>query len=239
MPTLRRARRSQGPSVLVIQADSEKLEADGLDLSEIAGFVSQLSGLISATRARVGRTTTFVTFRSLVEEVAAQGRWDVVVLIGHSNSEGFRVASDRFLSWEQVAVELRPLRPRRMILIACKGGRSPGASHLFGKLRDLRRIFACPVNCTRDLGAVLLGAVPWVVEKKAPSARTIRNAQVLAALGVGGQVRHWQRDRDKNNPDGQLLDFLADAIDPIVRSLPGALLSFFARRPGRRADRAS
>lgn len=238
MPNIRRAHRRQRPSVLIIQADSDKLAANGLDLSAIAGFTAQVAGLISEACAHVATTTTFESFRNLVEHVGAQGRWDVVVLIGHSNSDGFKIASDKFLVWEDVASELRVLGPRRIILIACRGGRSPGANQLFRRLSSLRRIYACPVNCTKELGAVLLGLVPWVVETKAPRPDAIRNFQLLAALGVGGQVRHWQRDLDRDNPDGQLLDFLADAIDPIVRSLPEALSSFFTRQPSRRAYRA-
>lgn len=223
-----RPKRTRFPSLLIIQADSEKLAADGLDLSEVARSVATLATLISLARSQVAKTSTFVSFQNLVRDAATRGNWDVVVIIGHSNAEGLRVASDRFLGWDDVGRELRPLKPRRVVLIACKGGRASGANALFRRLRALRRIYACPANCTKDLGKLMLGLVPAAVEKKAPRPESILYAQGLAALSVGGQLRHWMRDHDKDNPNGQLLDLVADLIDPHVRGLPQLVAALFS-----------
>lgn len=183
-------------------------------MTEVARGAATISALASLAGTRVAETTDLNSFQSLVREAADQGRWDVVVVIGHSNAQGLKIASDRFLTWDEVGAELKP---RRLVLVACKGGRASGANALFRRLRDLRRIYACSVSCSKDLGMVMLGLVPVIVEKKAPRAELLRYARALTALSVGGQLRHWARVRDKDNPHGQLFDILADLIDPRVR----------------------
>lgn len=214
-----RTRRKTAPSLLILQVDSHRIKADGLDMTAVARGPATISSLFSSARCKIAETTNLDSFQRLVRDAADQGRWDVVVIIGHSNAHGLKIASDRFSTWEEVGAELKPLKPRRLVLIACKGGRASGANALFRKLRDLRRIYACPVNCSKDLGKVMLGLVPVAVENKAPRRRLIRYAQGLTALSVGGQLRHWARNEDKDNPHGQLFDILADLIDPQVRGL--------------------
>jgi hypothetical protein len=44
---------------------------------------------------------------------------------------------------------------------------------------------------------------------------------------TGRQVRHWMRTRDKDNPDGLVLDKAAQLVDPYLRRVPGVIASIF------------
>lgn len=46
------------------------------------------------------------------------------VVVAHSNREVIRIASNLAVTWNRLGAFLEPLKPRRLALIACTGGRS-------------------------------------------------------------------------------------------------------------------
>lgn len=134
-----------------------------------------------------------------------------------------RTASDRFMPWEQFAGYLKPFKPRRLLLVACKGGRWDAGETLFGAMPRLRRIFACPVNASKDFGALMLFAVPYVVAERRPKDKHIIWTQLASIAVTGRQLREWRRTTDKGNQDSSVFDLMADLADPVARVVPSTL----------------
>lgn len=218
-----RRRKKSPPSLLILQLDSDKLSADGLLLSDLASFVGVVTMLASGAVVVTRETTALRHLLDVLGELAREGRrFDVIVAVGHSNHTGIKLASDRFAEWGEFAGYIKPFEPRRLMLVACEAGRWPAASVLFKKLPKLRRIFASPVNASKDLATLMIAVVPYLVEVKRPSSDLVLKAQAWAMAITGRQVRHWMR-KDKDDPAGLLLDFASQKAHPILMELHDAL----------------
>lgn len=221
-------------SLLILHLDAEKLQADGLHLGDAAAFSGKLSTLLGSHVVIKDATTTSHLNAVLADLMSAGLTFDVVVVIAHSNATQIRAASDLLLPWEGFAGFLKPFKPRRLMLVACKGGRSDAGEALFNAMPHLRRIFACPVNASKDFGAFMLFAVPYVVATRRPRNKHVLGAQVAAVVATGRQVREWLRTTDKGNPDAAVFDLIADIADPIARKVPEALGALVDAFRGRR-----
>lgn len=231
-PTARKARRASStrrrPALLILQFDTEQLRTDGLCLIDKARIAASLSALSSGADVQVCETTDA---RDLLDQLAGlaqqKRRFDMVVCIGHSNATGIKAASDSFVEWEAFAGYLKPFEPRRLLLIACRAGTWPASNVLFRRLPTLRRIFASPVNASKDLGHFMLWVVPYLLKVKSPRDEVVLSGQIAAALLTGGQIRQWMRTRDKDNTDGILLDLSAHVADPYIRQVSKAVRAIF------------
>lgn len=214
-------------SLLILHLDAEKLHADGLHLGDAASFSGTLSTLLGSNVVIKDATTKSHLNEVLADLTSAGLTFDVVVVIAHSNAKHIRAASDLVLPWEGFAGFLKPFRPRRLMLVACKGGRSDVGETLFNAMPHLRRIFACPVNASKDFGKLMLFAVPYIVATRRPRNKHVRWSQVAAIAATGRQLREWRRTTDKGNPEAAVFDLIADIADPVVRKVPeviGALV---------------
>lgn len=221
-----RTRLKSPPSLLILQLDSDKLRTDGLLFSDLASFVGVVTMLASGAVVVTRETTTLRHLLDVLGELAREGhRFDVVVAVGHSNETGIRIARDKFAEWDEFAGYIKPFEPRRLMLVACQAGRWPAASILFNKLPKLRRIFASPVNASKDLATLMIAVVPYLVEVKAPPGSLVFKAQGWFMALTGRQVRHWMR-KDKDDPAGLLLDFSSQKAHPIIQELHGAFRRF-------------
>jgi hypothetical protein len=160
----------------------------------------------------------------------AKKTFDVIVVIAHSNQDVIRVASDLVLPWPAFARFLKPFKPRRLLLVACRGGRWDAGENLFNSIRSLRRIYACPVNASKDFGALMLFAVPYAVAERRPRDKHVWWSQVASIAITGRQLREWRRTTDNGNPDSCVFDLIADFTDPIARAVPEALASAIFKR---------
>ena len=129
---------------------------------------------------------------------------------------------------------MKPFKPRRLLLVACRGGRWDAGESLFRAMPRLRRIFACPVNASKGFGAFMLLAVPYVVANRRPRDKHVRLSQVAAIAATGRQLREWRRTTDKGNPDAAVFDLLADLADPVARKVPEVLGALAEAVRGRR-----
>lgn len=227
MARRRRKAVSGPPSLLILQLDADKLRADGLLLSDLARFVAVVTKLASGATVVTKETRTLRHLLGELGELARErSRFDVIVVVGHSNHTGIRVASDSFAEWDEFAAYLKLFEPRRLMLVACQAGRWPAAAVLFKRLSKLRRIFASPVNTSKDLATLMIAIVPYLVEVKAPDSDLILKAQAWAMALTGRQVRHWMK-KDKDKPEGQLLDLVSQHADPLIREIHGAVRRLF------------
>ncbi len=230
--TRRRSRRPTsrskvGPqSLLILHLDVEKLRSDGLHLNDVAQFSGALSAVAFGAPVVIENTTSSGHLHeTLAGFVSAKRTFDVIVVVAHSNAEGIRVASDLSVTWDAFAGYLKPLKPRRLLLVACQAGRWNAGEALFAAMPKLQRIFACPVNASKDFGALMLLAVPYVVAERRPKDQHVRWSQFAAIAMTGRQLREWRRRTDKGNPDSVIFNLLADVADPVAREVPSALLS--------------
>lgn len=223
-------RRSNPQTLLVLHFDADRLRADHLHLGQIAAVTATISGLALGGRTVVEDATTTSDLMSKLARFAEDGMtFDVIVAVGHSNADGIRVASDLFMPWASFAQMLKPLKPRRLLLVACQAGRANAGQALFDGLRELRRIYACPVNASKDFGAAMMFAIPYVVSERRPKDRHVAWSQAATIALTGRQLREWRRTTDKGNPDAAIYDLLAVAADPVARAVPQLLGSLFRR----------
>jgi len=213
-------------SLLILHLDAGKLRTDGLHLDEVAQFSGVLSSIAFGAPVAMEDTASRHHLHEKLAGLVTAGRtFDVIVIVAHSNAEGIRIASDRFVTWDVFAAYLKPLKPRRLLLVACKAGRWDAGEALFASMRQLRRIFACPVNASKDFGALMLFAVPYVVAERRPKDRHVTWSQIASIAVTGKQVREGRRTTDKGNPDSAVFDLIADLANPVAREVPAALVS--------------
>lgn len=231
-PTGRAARRRRRPSapqsLLILHVDAETLRNDGLHLGELASYQAALSAAVLGSRVELRDSATQAELLGVLAELKAQNlTFDVVVVIGHSDESGIQLGPDDFASWPEFAAHIKPLRPRRLLLVACRAGRWNAGEALFSANGRLRRIFACPVNASKDFGKMMLFAVPYVVAKRRPRDKDVLWAQFAAVSATGRQLREWRRSTDKGNPDSSIFDLIADMANPVAMQVPKAISSLF------------
>jgi hypothetical protein len=160
------------PSLLILHLDAEQLRRDGLHLGKAATFAAALAALGLDADVEVREATDQKDLLSVLADLASQNRaFDVIVAVGHSNSEGIVIAANtRPVPWATFAEYLKPFRPRRLMLVACQAGRWLAADTLFTRLRQLRRIFASPVKCVEGLRSI--SACPRPLRRRRAGAKT-------------------------------------------------------------------
>lgn len=215
------AHQGRPQSLLILHLDSDKLRADHLHLGDVAAFSSMIATLALGSDAVSIDVDDSMAFENLLR-VAVEDRraFDVIVVVAHGNAFGLQVAQNRFDRWEEFAKNLSLLRPRRLLLAACQAGRYDAGEALFRSNPRLRRIFACPVNASRDFATLMLLAVPWIVSTRKLRERDLLTSKFAAVLLTGCQLREWRRSTDRGNPDRPFLDVLSVAADPFARAAP-------------------
>ena len=214
---------------MILHLDANQLRKDGLHLGAQASVAALLAN--EGLKADVSLADSYHLddlHATLAELVTEKRTYDVVVAIGHSTSRGIRIAADHSVGWDVFGEYIKRLEPRRLVLIACQAGQWPSARDLFPKLKKLRRLYACPVNATKNLAQFMLTLAPVLLEVKAPRAKDVTRTQIVAVALTGGQIREWTR-ADMDRPEGLLLDLAAKALDPIAQAVPAALRKIFTR----------
>lgn len=203
-----------GRSALVLRLNAARLRADGLALDEATRLLPSLC--FDATVEVREATSTGELLRVFAELVERRRSFDVVAVIGHSHADGIRVSDDKVANWEEFAAWLAPLAPRCLVLVACQAGRWSAARALFQRLPQLQRLFAAPVNACLDQGRLMVTLIPCLLLDGPPPELGVRAVQGVLALSLGAQLRAWARG-DMDEPDGHLLDFVADVLQPWLR----------------------
>jgi len=214
------ARRSREKSILVIQFDSEKLEADGLDLAPFAQAAALFAG---STAVEMVRATTQDDLHTKLATLVGR-TFAVVATIGHSNESHIRIAPDAAVSWDAYAEYLKPFEPKRLAIVACRAGQAAPVGRLFARLPKLRRVYATPARANRRMGSVMVLLLPYLVERPVPPRDLLRLLQVGFALD-GRQLWEWRRTdwtRTKDDVFTPLFhQLLQDVGEEFVRALSG------------------
>ena len=185
--------------LLIIECDSASLAADRLNLGSL--FYQLLSHdiaklffankkivlLKTSTRAKLNE--------QFAEALERHGRFRAVLVVGHSNPEGIRVAHDEFLEWRVFGHWLAPFAPELIFLAACEAGKSTAVRDLFEPLKaTLCDVYACPVKLyplQAASFAVLIASLLWTGDIDENDSTV---AQLLNYVTTGGQIYRWSYD---------------------------------------------
>jgi hypothetical protein len=179
-------------SLLILECDAFKLASQGL------GFADQLSATTSflSPDARIAvvkareKQDLLRQFAALAE---AGRRFRSIVVIGHSNESGLRLASDLPASWETFAKWLQPFEPSQLILAACKAGELAPVASMFAGLPTLRDVYAPPHTTTkRQIRAIML-LLPHLMNSRTVDSTLVRVVQFGNFLITRGLTIRWRR----------------------------------------------
>ena len=148
-PTKKGRRKRAKPrqrSVMILECDSEKLASDGITA---AGDAARHLSLLFET--------TYVRARSkdqlqgdLANHVEAGARPRVVIVVGHANKEGIRLAADHFAPWGAFAKWLEPFDPAVVLILGCEAGSWLPCKALFGSIKGLTDLYASPLKLNQQ-----------------------------------------------------------------------------------------
>jgi hypothetical protein len=186
-----------GNDLLIIECDSANLASDRLNLGSLFYQLlnHEIAKLFLAKKTVVLLKTS--TKSRLNEEFAEvlqrYDRFRAVLIVGHSNAQGIRIASGAWFGWDVIGKWLAPFRPEMIFLAACEAGKSMAVRDLFEPLKEtLRDVYACPVKLYPIQAAsfaVLIARLLWTGEIDENESIT---AQFVNYIGTGGQIYHWR-----------------------------------------------
>ncbi|MDO8544493.1 MAG: hypothetical protein Q7S40_28975 [Opitutaceae bacterium] len=189
------------PSILVLRLDSEKLKADGLSLGNEISFAHQLSA--ACLRAQVV-TVNATTESDLVAQLRAlaerRERFDLIVVVAHSNDSIICFASDQKREWPVFATYLEPFAPRQLALIACLAGGRMVANQLFFGLPALDCIYASPECVNVDMANLILVVAAYSLTRGRGKDEVTPWLKTFAFIGMGRRLKVWRR---RGGPSGQ------------------------------------
>lgn len=195
-------RRPAGPSVLILRLDHDKLVRDGLTLGEEVAFGTRLGQLcLGAQVATVNGTAMDELLQQLGKVARHHSRFNLIVVIGHSNDSGIRLASDRWADWPLFAEYLRPFSPRKLALIACLAGGEAVSRQLFSVLPTLNYIYASPDCIGVDLANLILLLSAHALSVRRPSSDLVSWAKAAALGGCGRRLKIWRRKAARSAHD--------------------------------------
>jgi hypothetical protein len=209
-----------GNDLLIIECDSANLAADRLNLGSL--FYQLLNHeiakmfLAKKTVALLKTSTKSTLNEQFAEVLHTYGRFRAVLIVGHSNAEGIRIASDEWFEWGVLGKWLAPLRPEMIFLAACEAGKSVAVRNLFEPLKEtLRDVYACPVKLHSVQAAsfaVLIARLLWTDEI---DENELIASQFINYIGTGGQIYHWRYGETGPGAEipGELWDDFGKAFD--------------------------
>lgn len=130
------------PSVIIIECNARRLESQHLNLGDEIQRLCTFA--VPTAEIHLVKATTISELCNGLGKVAAAGV-DQVVIVGHSNETGLNLADGTFVRWESLPEWLGPLRPRILVLMACRAVQWPQCKLLFQALPTLKEIFGSPV----------------------------------------------------------------------------------------------
>lgn len=195
-----RAKRPKTPrkDLLIIECDSESLAADHLNLG--TAYDQLLNH--DLVRPFLPRKTVTLVQTSTADKLPEQfarafeehGRSRAILIVGHSNEAGLKLADGAFCDWHTVGEWLQPFEPQFVVLAACEAGKSQAVRNLFEPLKKtLRDVYASPVRLYAPQAAslaVLIAMQLWYEEIGDTHSLALR---LVNYVGTGGQLYHWNR----------------------------------------------
>ncbi len=206
-------RRPPFAHLLIIECDADKLAAERLSLG--TNVFEFLKGFPSGKRIEFLPTSTAdhlsAEFAAVMEK---HTRFTNVLVVGHSNSQGLRLARDAFVKWPVLANWLTAFEPKNILLITCEGARFEGVSALFEGIKSLRNVFGSPVDLHPGQAGPLIIATLALLNGEHIPEHLKMAVQLVSFATTGGIPYRWTRQEvlKKEIFEGQLWNALADAL---------------------------
>lgn len=157
-----RSRRKKEPALLILECDPETLAAQAISMARELEGIARLALPSIQTRLVAGASSS-----ELLQQLGSckeeNDHFSHVVVIGHSNARGLRLARDLFTPWESFAAWVKPFGPKCMVLVACEAGRWLPSSDLFRGISTLQEIYGSPVVTTEAQAAAIKVLVPYLL----------------------------------------------------------------------------
>lgn len=187
----RRAVKPRRSSLLVIECDAEKLARDRITAGKEAYEAAR--ALMPKERAAFVR----VTSRQGLLQQFAECRQDhhtfkLIIVVGHSNATGIRLAASEGLSWKAFANWVSIFEPKKIVLLACEAGQRLPAEKLFDGLPALKEIYASPIRLRTDQARIIAYLSLSLLRKL--DADLIMTAKAMLFVLTGAIIYQWRRD---------------------------------------------
>lgn len=184
--------RPRRKSLLILECDAERLAAQSISMAEEIKIVAQL--FAPKAKVEVVKTTTEEALKAQFAHLAENNhRFGIIVVIGHSNTSGLNLTSDRGVSWAAFAKWVELFEPKQMALIACQSGWILPVQELFVGVATLKEIYASPTNTTKPQAEVIKLLIPYLLNVRSIDSELIRLGQIINFLLTSGVIFRWLR----------------------------------------------
>jgi hypothetical protein len=234
-----RPRKPRRKDLLIIECNSTKLAADGMDLGTAFARLTNndfAKALRPHKRIVLVRTSTEdKLMRDLAETFDEHGRFRSILIVGHSNQAGLELTDAPVLcGWRGVGDWLQPFEPEYVFLAACEAGKSAVVRELFVPMKKtLRHVYASPttlhITQTPPLALLILMVLyNGKIDETHSGALRLGNY-----ILTGGQLFRWKRE--ETGPGEEITaascDAIASFLDRGVWDLAELLLPAASRNP--------
>jgi hypothetical protein len=200
--------------LLIIECDSQKLAADGLNLG--SPFWQLVKTLFPDKKIAIVRTSSEQKLNEGLGAVFEKyGRIRSILILGHSNETGLALTAEGMRSWEVVGNWFQRFGPELCFLAACKAGKSAAVRGLFKPVPTLRQVYASPAvlhkNQLHPLAVLILMLLKYGrIDEDLSGALRLVN-YVL----TGGQLFRWKRAEvgPGDEVKARMLDTISSVLD--------------------------
>jgi hypothetical protein len=189
-----------GNDLLIIECNSTKLAADGMDLGTAFARLTKndfARALLPNKRIVLVKTSTeYKLMRDLAETFYEHGRFRSILIVGHSNEAGLELTNAPVLcGWGALGKWLKPFKPEFIFLVACDAGRSAAVRQLFEPLKkSLRDVYASPVKLNPIQAAPLAVIIGELLCTGKIDDGNSLTARLVSYMNTGGPIYRWSYD---------------------------------------------
>jgi hypothetical protein len=200
--------------LLIIECDSQKLAADGLNLG--SAFCQLVRTLFPQKKIAIVRTSSEKKLNEdLGEAFEKYSRIRSILILGHSNEAGLVLTADGLRRWSVVGNWLQRFEPEFCFLAACKAGRSEAVRGLFNPIKTLRQIYASPAVLYKNQLPPLALLILMLLKDGRIDEDQSGALRLANYVLTGGQVYRWKRAETGPGEEmkARLLDTVSSFLD--------------------------
>lgn len=211
--------RPKAASLLILECDSRKLArqslAIGTDVSELINNLAP--GMINTELVRTTSREELLDQLRLAKE--KHDRFDLVLVVGHSNPRGLCLTAEQFVPWGVFARWIEIFEPKKVFLAACEAGRWLSAKAIFDGVPKLKEVYASPVVMNKHQATVVVLLVFYFLLVKSPDAEHVLMIQAINLFRSGGLLYRWTRKecKDEGLIEGVKWDILSHLKEALFR----------------------
>ena len=207
-------RRQPRAHLLIIECDSRRLAADGLNLGSAFGRL--VKTVFPEKGIAIVQT---LSEQKLKEDLAnvfrEHGRFRSILMVGHSNEAGLVLTTEGLRSWSVVGNWLQKFEPEFCFLAACRAGKSEAVRDLFKRIKTLRQIYASPAALYKNQTPPLAALIGMLLKDGKIDEEMSGALRLVNYVLTGGQLYRWRRAETGPGEEvkGRLLDGVASLFD--------------------------